>query len=66
MAFSELCAFVHLQGLVPLLSYVHQRLRCAVGIPTLDRISLPQVPQDHLPGLQSMLERVENLSIHCL
>lgn len=66
MASGQLRAIVHLQELVSILSPLHQRLRCTVGVPAFDRFSVSQVPQDHLPSVKSVPEWVKDFEVDCL
>lgn len=66
MAPGQLRAAVHLQELVPVLSLIHQGLHRSVGIPTPDRPGISQVPQDYLPSVTSLFERVEDVEIYCM
>jgi len=43
MAFSSLCSPVYFQELVPLFAYLYERLRRTMGLPPLDRTSLPEI-----------------------
>ncbi len=66
MASGQLRAIVHLQELVSILHPVHQGLRRTMGLPTFDRFSVSQVPQDHLPSVKSVLEWVKDFKVDCL